>query len=133
MRAQIAVFLVLAGGVAGCASTPPPPPAMAAVEPAPMPPPAPAMTGPVNGVYKGAVAATDDSSPRCRKMPAMATTRVRNDHFVLGGMPAKVGPDGSVMGTARHGATMTGMLANGSLDVTTMSHGCGYHYTLTHS
>lgn len=133
MRAQTAVFLVLAAGVAGCASTPPPPPAIAAVEPAPMPAPAPAMTGPVNGIYKGSVASTDDSSPRCHKMPVMATTRVRNDRFVLGGLHAKVGPDGSVMGVAHHGPTVSGMLANGSLDVTTMSHGCGYHYTLAHS
>ena len=97
-----------------------------------MPPPTPAMTGPVNGMYKGPVASTDDSGPRCRKMPAMASTRVRNNRFVLAGMQGMVGPDGNVTAKARNGATMTGMLANGSLDVTSTSRGCGYHYTLTH-
>ncbi len=128
MHAKFAVFLVLAAGVAGCASTPPPAPMAMAAEPAP--PPAPAMTGPVNGMYKGPVVSSDDSNARCRKMPAMARTQVRNNMFMLGGMRGQIGADGSVMSTARHGATMTGMLANGSLDVTTMSHGCGYHYTL---
>ena len=132
MRVKIAVFLVLAGGVAGCASTPPPAP-MAVAEPAPMPAPTPVMTGPVAGIYKGTVAATDDSSAKCRKMPAIASTRVRNNTFMLGGMHGKVGPDGSVMATPRHGSTMTGMLNNGTLDVTTVSSGCGYHYTLAHS
>jgi len=131
MRAHIAAFIVLAVGVAGCASTPPPAP-MAAVEPAPMPPPAPMMTGPVAGMYKGPVVATDDSRASCRRMPATASTRVRNNAFALGGMRGKIGPDGSVMSSARHGATMTGMLTNGTLDVTTMSRGCGYHYTLAH-
>ena len=132
MRAKIAVFVVLAAGVAGCASTPPPPPPMAAVEPAPAPP-APMMTGPVDGMYKGPVVSTDDSRPRCRKLPATASTRLRNNRFVLGGMQGMVGPDGNVTARARKGATMTGTLANGSLDVTTMNHGCGYHYTLAHS
>jgi hypothetical protein len=132
MRAKIAVFLVLAGGVAGCASTPPPAP-MAMAEPAPMPAPMPAMTGPVAGTYKGPVVATDDSRASCRKMPASASTRVRDNTFMLGGMRGKVASDGSVMATPRHGSTMTGSLNNGTLDVTTMSHGCGYHYTLAHS
>jgi hypothetical protein len=65
-------------------------------------------------------------------MPASASTRVRNNTFMLGGMRGKVGSDGSVMATPRHGSTMTGMLNNGTLDVTTMSNGCGYHYTLAH-
>ena len=131
MRANIAVFLILAGGVAGCASTPPPPPPMAAVEPAP--PPAPMAMGPVNGLYKGSVASTDDSAPRCHKMPVSATARVRNDKFMLGGAHGKIGPDGTVTSIAAHGTNVTGTLANGSLDVTTMRHGCGYHYTLAHS
>ncbi len=133
MRADIAVFFILAGGVAGCSSAPPPPPPMAAVEPAPAPAPTPVMTGPVDGMYQGPVVSTDDSRPRCRKMPATASTRVRNNSFSLGGMSGKIGPDGNVMATAPRGATMSGMLTNGSLDVTTMSKGCGYHYTLTHS
>ncbi len=132
MRANIAVFLILAGGIVGCSSTPPPAP-MAAVEPAPAPPPTPVMTGPVNGMYKGPVASTDDSGPRCRKMPAMASTRVRNNKFVLAGANAMISPDGSVTSRARNGTTVTGMLANGSLDVTSMRNGCGYHYTLAHS
>ncbi len=133
MRAQIAVFLVLAAGVAGCASAPPPAPTMAAAEPAPSPPPAPMVNGPASGMYKGPIASTDDSRPRCRKMPAMASTRVSNNRFVLGGIHAKIGQDGNVMGRARNGTTLTGMLANDSLDVTTMGHGCGYHYSLARS
>ncbi len=132
MRAQIAVFLVLAAGVAGCASTPPPSPTMAAAEPAP-PPPAPMMNRPASGMYKGPIASTDDSRPRCRKMPAMASTRVSNNSFVLGGIHAKIGQDGNVVGRARNGTTMTGTLANDSLDVTTMGRGCGYHYSLARS
>ena len=131
MRANIVACLIVAVGVAGCASTPPPPPPMAAVEPAP--PPAPMPTGPVDGIYKGPVVSTDDSRASCRKMPATASARVRNNGFMLGGMRGKVGPDGSVMPMGRRGANMTGTLANGSLDVTTMSKGCGYHYTLMHS
>lgn len=133
MRAQIAVFLVLAAGVAGCASTPPPAPTMAAAEPAPSPPPAPMTNEPVSGMYKGPIASTDDSRPRCRKMPAMASTRVSNNSFVLGGIHAKIGQDGNVVGRARSGTTMTGTLANDSLDVTTMGRGCGYHYSLARS
>jgi len=129
MRAKIAVFLALAGVVAGCASTPP---VMVAAEPAPMPLPAPMMTGPVAGMYKGPVVATDDSRARCHRMPATASTSVRNDSFVLGGLRGKIGSDGGVTSAGRRGATMTGMLNNGTLDVTTMNHGCGYHYTLAH-
>lgn len=132
MRSKLAIFLVLAGGIAGCASTPPPPPPMAAVEPPPPPAPAPMMSAPMEGMYKGPVVSTEDSGPRCRKMPATASTRLRNDSFTLAGMHGKVGPDGTVTSMARRGMTMTGMLTNGTLDVTTMAHGCGYHYTLSH-
>ena len=113
MRAKIAVLLVLAGGIAGCASTPPPPPPMAAVEPAPAPPPAPMMTGPVDGMYKGTAVLSDDSSRRCRRVPATASTRVRNNMFTLDGMRGRIGSDGNVTATPHRGATMTGMLANG--------------------
>lgn len=132
MRANLAVFLVLAAGVAGCARPAPPPPPMVAVEPAPMPAPAPVATGPIDGVYKGAVMANEDSPRRCRKVTT-ATTRVRNNAFQLAGMRGRVGPDGAVTGAGPRGATMTGSLNNGTLDVTTMAGGCGYHYTLSHS
>lgn len=132
MRVNLAVFLVLAAGVAGCASTPPPPPPMAAVEPAPMPAPAPVMTGPIDGVYKGPVMAGENSPRRCRKMTT-ASTRVRSNSFQLAGMRGQVGPDGTVSGGGRRGATMTGTLNNGTLDVMTMTGGCSYHYTLSHS
>ncbi len=91
------------------------------------------MMMPADGMYSGTVASTDESPRRCRKMPSSASTSVRGNMFVLHGMRGRVGPDGTVMATARRGATMTGMFSNGTLDVTTMSRGCGYHYTLNHS
>jgi len=72
-------------------------------------------------------------TPALPQDAAMASTRVSNNRFVLGGIHAKIGQDGNVMGRARNGTTITGMLANDSLDVTTMGHGCGYHYSLARS
>lgn len=131
MRGKLAVCFVMASAIAGCASTPPPPPPIAMVEPAPMVAPAPVM-GSIDGMYKGTVTATEDSGPRCRKMGPTASTRVRNGMFPLGGMRAKVGPDGSVMTTGKRPMSI-GTLANNTLDVTTKSGKCGYHYSLTHS
>ena len=130
MHVKLAIFTVVAITVAGCASRSPPPPPMLAMEAPPPPPPAPVMAAPVDGMYRGPVMSTDDSRPRCRKMPATAQTRVRNNTFNLGGMRGRIGPDGAVTMAGRRGTTMTGMLANGTLDVTTMSGSCGYHYTL---
>jgi len=127
MRLKLAACLIISGGLAACASPPPPP--MAAAEPAP--PPAPvAMTLP-DGMYSGTVVSTDDSRPHCRKLPATARSQMRNGMFALQGLHGKVGPDGSVTGAGRRGMTLSGMFSNGTLDVTTMGHGCGYHYSLT--
>lgn len=132
MRAQIAGIIVLVSGVVGCAGTPPPRP-MVAMEAPPAPAPAPMAAMPVDGTYQGSVMSTPDSRPRCRAMPATATTRERDGGFNLGGMRGRVGPDGTVSSTSRRGSSMTGTLAGGTLDVTTMRGGCGYHYTLAHS
>ncbi len=128
MRLKLAACLIIAGGLAACASPPPPPP-MAAAEPAP--PPAPVAMTPPDGMYSGTVVSTDDSRRRCRKLPATARSQVRNGMFALQGLHGKVGPDGSVTGMGRRGMTLTGMFTNGTLDVTTTGHGCGYHYSLT--
>lgn len=131
MRLKLAACLFVAGGLAACASPSPPPPPMAAAEPAP--PPAPMAMTPADGMYSGTVVSTDDSRSRCRKLPATARAQVRNGSFALGGVRGKVGPDGSVTGAGRRGMTLSGTFANGTLDVTTMGHGCGYHYSLTHA
>jgi len=128
MRLKLAACLIIAGGLAACAGPPPPPP-MAAAEPAP--PPAPMAMTPPNGMYSGTVVSTDDSRARCRKLPATARSQVRDGMFALQGLRGKVGPDGSVTGAGRRGMTLSGMFSNGTLDVTTMGHGCGYHYSLT--
>ena len=129
MRLKLAACLLTAGGLAACAGPPPPP--MAAAEPAS--PPAPVAMTPPDGMYSGTVVSTDDSRRRCRKLPATARSQVRNGTFVLQGLHGKVGPDGSVTGTGRGGMSLSGMYANGTLDVTTTGHGCGYHYTLNHA
>ena len=127
MRLKFAACLIMGSGLAACAGPPPPP--MAAAEPAPLPV-AMAMTPP-DGMYSGTVVSTDDSRRRCRKLPATARSQVRDGTFALQGVRGKVGPDGSVTGAGRQGMTMSGMFSNGTLDVTTMGHGCGYHYSLT--
>ena len=132
MRTKVAMFLVLAGGVAGCASSSPPPPPMAmAPEPAPMaaPAPAPARTAAGAMTFRGTVEAGADNGPRCRKMSGNVSTRVSRGSFALGGMRGKVGADGAVTSAAR-GGSMTGTLANGTMDVTGTKGGCSYHYVL---
>lgn len=131
MRAKLVACLLVAAGLAGCASPTPPPPPMAAVEPPLAPPPAMSMPG--DGIYRGTVASTDELPRHCRKMPTSASTRVHDNAFALHGMRGRIGPDGNVMATMRRGTSMSGMFANGTLEVTTMSHGCGYHYTLNHA
>ena len=133
MRSKLAMFLVLAGGVAGCASNPPPPPPMAmAPEPAPMPAPAPApmASDGMVGTYSGTVEAGADNGARCRKMGSSATARVRGNGFTLGGMRGRVAPDGTITSAARRGGSMTGTLANGTLDATETMGRCSYHYVL---
>ena len=131
MRLKLAACLMMAGGLAACAGTPPPPPPMAAAEPAPAR--APMAMAPADGMYSGTVVSTDDSGSRCRKLPATARAQVRSGMFALQGLRGKVGPDGSVTAAGHRGMTMSGMFANGTLDVTTTGHGCGYHYSLTHA
>ena len=130
MRTKLATCLFIAAGLAGCASPPPPPPPMAVAEPAP--PPAPPMMAPADGMYSGTVSSTEDSRPRCRKMPERASTQVHNGMFALHGLRGRIGADGSVMAMQRRGTTMSGTFSNGTLDVMTMGHGCGYHYSLMH-
>ena len=131
MRAQLAACLIVAAGLAGCASPTPPPPPMAMAEPSPAPPPA--MSMPADGIYRGTVASTDGSPRRCRRMPTNASTRVHNNTFAMHGMRGRIGPDGNVLATPHRGTSMTGMFSNGTLEVTTMNRGCGYHYTLNHA
>lgn len=130
MRTKLAMFLALAGGVAGCASTPPPPPPMAmAPEPAPAPAPAPVS---MDGAYKGAVEASADNGPRCRKMTT-ATATVRGKTFKAGSMTGRVGDDGALTSAGRKGGVVTGTLANGTLDMNSTVGKCSYHYTLNHA
>ena len=131
MRTKLAMFLVLAGGVAGCASNPPPPPMAMAPEPAPMaaPAPAPMMSSGMNGMYSGTVEASADNGPRCRRMAPTASARVRGRNITMGGMRVIAGRDGSLSG-ARRGPKVTGTIANGTIDATTMIGRCSYHYVL---
>ena len=134
MRTKLAMFLVLAGGVAGCASTTPPPPPMAmAPEPAPMAAPAVAKAPmrSARGVtmYKGTVEAAAENGPRCRKMGPDATARVSGRSVVLGGTRVMAGTDGALSG-ARRGPTVTGTMSNGTIDATTKVGACSYHYVL---
>ncbi len=131
MRTKLAMFLVLAGGVAGCSSSPPPPPMAMAPEPAPMaaPAPAPMASDSMNGMYRGNVEASADNGPRCRRMAPTASASVRGKNVTMGGMRATVGDDGALTG-GRRGPKLTGTLANGTIDATTMIGRCSYHYTL---
>lgn len=133
MRTKLAMFLVLAGGVAGCASNPPPPPPMAmAPEPAPAPAPAPMTPDAMNGTYKGAVEASADNGPRCHKMTT-ATATVRGKTFKVGAMTGRIGDDGALTSAGKKGGTVTGTLANGTLDLNSTVGKCSYHYTLNHA
>ena len=128
MQIKLATFFVLAVGLAACASDPPPPPPVAAApDPAPAPAPAPVASGPAT--YRGTVEAAADNGRRCRKIGSSASARVNNGGFALGGLRGKVGSDGAVTSTGR-GGSMTGTLANGTLDVTETKGKCSYHYTL---
>ena len=133
MRAQIAMFLVAAGTIAGCASNPPPPAPMA-MDPAPMAPmtPAPVMAGAVDGMYRGTAEAAGTLGRGCAK-PGTVSTRVRNNTFVLKGIRARVNADGTVSNISRRGGTVTGTINGGTMDVTTTAGRCSYHVTATHA
>ena len=129
MHAKLAMFLVLAGGVAACSSPPPPPMAMAP-EPAPMPAPMPAPRAAARGaVYRGTVEASADNPATCRHMGPAATARVNGRTAVIGGTRMTVGADGALSG-GRRGPAVTGTLANGTIDATTKVGNCSYHYVL---
>ena len=132
MRAQLAMFLVAAGTLAGCASNPPPPAPMAdmtPVAPAPMTTP---MMGPVDGLYSGRAEANGTLGRGCAK-PGAVTTRVRNNTFVLKGVRARVNADGTVSAISRRGGTVSGTINGGTMDVTTKAGRCSYHVTATHA
>ena len=133
MRATLAMFLLAAGTVAGCASNPPPPAPMAmAPEPAPMPmTQAPMMSGSMTGIYRGTSEAAGTLGRRCRR-PGPVTVRVaRNNTFTVLGIKGRISPDGTVSGM-RRGPSLTGTVSNGSMDVTTGGR-CHYHVTATHA
>ncbi len=131
MRLNLAMFLLAAGTLAGCASNPPPPAPMAAApEPAPMPAPAPMMSS-VDGLYRG-TSSYVGRHHGCARAGAVST-RVRNNVFVLQGIRARVGADGSVSSMSRRGGMVSGMVSNGSMDVTTKAGRCSYHVVATHA
>lgn len=133
MRAQIAMFLIAAGTVAGCASTPPPPAPMADMTPAAAPmAPAPMMMGSVDGTYSGMAEAEGTLGRGCAK-PGAVTTRVRNNTFVIKGIRARVNADGTITNISRRGGTVTGTINNGAMDLLTKAGRCSYHVTATHA
>ena len=131
MRMKLATFLVLGASVAGCASNPPPPPPMAmAPEPAPMAAPERAPARRVaTMMFKGTVEAAAENGPRCRKMGPDATARVSGRSAIIGGTRAVVGTDGALSG-GRRGPSVTGTMANNTIDATTKVGQCSYHYML---
>ena len=131
MRAQIAMFLLAAGTVAGCASNPPPPAPMADMTPA-APAPAPMTMGPVDGTYKGMAEAEGTLGRGCAK-PGAVTTRIHNNTFVIKGIRARVNADGTISNISRRGGTVTGTINNGALDVITKAGRCSYHITATNA
>lgn len=130
MRLKLVTALMMAGAVVGCASNPPPPPPVAM---APEPPPPPPMVAPMAGLYTGMAELAADAPAKCHKMTAKQSARVRNGMITLGAMRGKLGPDGSIMMAPHGGMTMTGTVNGNMADITTMSRGCGYHYSLTHA
>ena len=132
MRAQIAMFLIAAGTVAGCASTPPPPAPMADMTPVAPVAPAPMTMGPVDGIYKGMAEANGTLGRGCAK-PGAVTTRVRGNTFVIKGIRARVNADGTISNISRRGGTVTGTIANGVMDATTTAGRCSYHITANHA
>ncbi len=129
MRIKLITALLMAGTVVGCASNPPPPPPMAmAPAPAPM---APAMTGPIDGMYKGMADLAADAPKGCAKMTRAQTVRVKNSAFSLMGVKATVGPDGAVTSMTRHMSSVSGTASGSGLDLMAMKGKCSYHYALT--
>ena len=132
MRAQIAMFLIAAGTVAGCASTPPPAPMADMTPAAPMTAPAPMMSGPVDGMYRGTSESNGTLGRGCRK-PGAVTARVRNNTVVVAGIRARINADGTVSNISRRGGTVSGTISNGTMDVTTKAGRCSYHIVATHA
>lgn len=131
MRLNLAMFLLAAGTVAGCASNPPPPaPIASAPEPAPMPAAEPAVMS-MDGVYKGTAEAVGRLGRGCARPGAVSTT-VRRNVFVLKGIRGRVSADGTVHNASRRGGMLTGTLSNGTMDVTTKAGRCSYHIVANH-
>ncbi len=132
MTAKLAMFMVLAAGVAGCARNPPPPPPMAmAPEPPPMPAPEPVASGPVDGIYRGTSEATGQLARGCARPGPITINVARNNTFTVKGIRGRISPDGVVSHVGR-GASLSGTVQNGNLDVTTTGR-CEYHVTATKS
>lgn len=133
MHMKLAMFLVLAGGVAGCASNPPPPPPMAmAPEPAPMAAPmtpAPMMSDSMAGRYTGTVEAASSNRRSCRRMGPTASASVRGRSITMGGVRAVVSRTGALSGV-RRGAKVTGTMSGDTIDAMATIGRCRYHYVL---
>jgi|GEM_PF-3042264 len=132
MHTKLAMFLVLAGGVAGCASNPPPPPMAMAPEPAPMAAPmtpAPMMSGSMAGRYTGTVEAASTNGRRCRSMGPTASASVRGRNITMGGVRAVVSRTGALSGV-RRGAKVTGTMSGDTIDAMATIGRCSYHYVL---
>ena len=128
MRSKVLLALLMVGTVAGCASNPPPPPPPVAEAPPPPPPPA---LGDVSGMYKGMADLGPDSPARCPKMTRAQTVRVRNNAFVLMGVRATIGPDGTVTAASRRGVSIAGTVSPTGMDLMTTRGKCSYHYQLS--
>ncbi len=136
MRLNLAMFLLAAGTVAGCSSNTmapaaAPAPMAMAPEPAPAPMAAPMMSS-VDGLYRGNSETAGTYHRGCAR-PGAVSTSIRHNVFVLKGIRARVGADGSVRNISRRGGMITGTVSNGSLDVTTKSGRCSYHIVATHA
>ena len=72
-----------------------------------------------------------DSGPRCAKMTHTQTVRVRNNVFVLMGVRATIGPDGTVTAASRRGVSIAGTVSPTGMDLMTSRGKCSYHYQLS--
>ena len=137
MHMKLAMFLVLAGGVAGCASNPPPPPMAMAPEPAPMAAPmaapmtpAPMMSGSsMAGRYTGTVEAASSNRRSCRRMGPTASATVRGRSITMGSVRAVASRTGALSGV-RRGAKVTGTMSGDTIDAMATIGRCRYHYVL---
>ncbi len=132
MHTKLAMFLVLAGGVAGCASNPPPPPMAMAPEPAPMAAPmtpAPMMSSSMAGRYTGTVEAASSNRRSCRRMGPTASATVRGRSITMGSVRAVASRTGALSGV-RRGAKVTGTMSGDTIDAMATIGRCSYHYVL---